>query len=138
MVLIRNLVFCLGLLVLAACSNVQKQQVVAVNSGGTGEMSASSSQSGFTQTPKAVFDLLARAQAASNQSNWIQAIRYLDQAQRMAPDEAKVYLEYGETYIKQGKNTPAAAMLKHALSLAGNSSPVGAKAKSLLEKIDSL
>ena len=135
MVLVRYGIVAAFVLLMSACTNIQQKGVVAVNSGVTGEMSSVSGRANSAPTPKAAFNLLERADSASKQSNWTQAMRYLDQAQRMAPEEAKVYLKYGEIYMRQGKNEQAVAMFKRVLSLVGESGDIGEEALEYLHQL---
>jgi tetratricopeptide (TPR) repeat protein len=137
MVLIRFLILGLLSLWLVACSNVQKQRVIAANTGGGGQMASASERENYAPTPKAAFDLLRRAEQMADQGNWNGALRYLDQAQRMAPDEAKVYLTYGEIYIRQDRIEQAVAMFKRVLSLASANSAVARQARNYLSDIQS-
>lgn len=136
MVLKRASILCLLVLLLQACSNIQKQSVVAVNSGGSGAMSSSSETSTYTPSPKAVFDLLDKASLSAEDYQWSQALRYLDQAQRMAPDEAKVYLAYGEYYLAQQKFAKASAMFKRTLTLSDAGNFVYQQAQRYLNQLD--
>lgn len=142
MVLEFRKILCFGVLLIgiAACSSTQKQSVVAVSassSGGQslGRMSTASVKSQTTPTPKAVLDLLAKAEDEYEAENWLQATRLLDRAQRMASDEPRVYLGYGELYLKQGKRQKAQAMFQRVLSLAGGDSRIARQAKSYLNSM---
>lgn len=136
MVLTRYVFFCLLLVLLQACSNLRQQSIVAVNEGGVGTMSASSERSNYTPTPRAVFELLRKANHLAAQSEWGAALRYLDQAQRMAPEEAQVYLQYGEIYLNQNRLEKASAMFKRVLTLSEEGADENETARRYLRQLN--
>ncbi len=84
--------------------------------------SPSSSSSQDKARGSALAQVLDRASAALVSQQWKQASRYLDQAQRMAPRNPRVYLLYGDYYKELGRWDQARAMYQRCLSVASPSS----------------
>ncbi len=86
-------------------------------------------------TPPVVHTLIEKASASLYLGKIKEAERYLDQAQRIAPKEAQVYLFYGDYYLEQQRNDDAFSMYKRALSLAEPGSRVAEQATFRLNKL---
>ncbi|GAB3320549.1 tetratricopeptide repeat protein [Haliea atlantica] len=59
--------------------------------------------------------LLARAEAATGQGDYDQALSLLERAQRIDPDNARIYLELARTYAAQGRPERARNMAERGL-----------------------
>ena len=85
--------------------------------------------------PPAVTSVLDRASAALYLQQWKQASRYLDQAQRMAPRNPRVYLLYGDYYRDLQKWSQARAMYQRCLSLSHSDSAWARQARFRLQDL---
>lgn len=85
--------------------------------------------------PPAVTSVLDRASAALYLQQWKQASRYLDQAQRMAPRNPRVYLLYGDYYRDLHKWSQARAMYQRCLSLSHSDSAWARQARFRLQDL---
>ena len=104
---------------LVACSTVKKQQVVAVDSPHTGTVAPVSVQQtpGSAPLPPAVRQLFEKIEGDIARGHFAAAERSLQQAQRLAPAESRVYLLWGECALAQQRFNQAEQMYRRALSL---------------------
>lgn len=66
-------------------------------------------------TARAYGPLLARAEVATGQGDYDQALSLLERAQRIDPDNARIYLELARTYAAQGRQQRARSMAERGL-----------------------
>lgn len=139
MVIVRVLVLGLSLAVIAACENTPHRQVVPANTGSyESEIEPVETDYGKpsrSTTPAIVFTLTERATKAMHAENWATAQRSLEQALRIAPNEARIYLVYGDLHQRQYQYEQARQMYYRAISLAGESSETGKQAQTQLEQL---
>jgi hypothetical protein len=104
----------LGLLIvgLAACSSpAVKQEDMPPSSSARPPVAAPQNEPGGG----AVVGLLAEARAAINLQNYDFAAGKLQRAQRVAPRDARVYLEYARLYQHQGEDDLAMSMAERGM-----------------------
>lgn len=100
---------------LAACSMVQKQEVVAVEAASSGKMAKTVTRRQTSSTPAAVQRLLDQAEDKLD-SNLAEAYQILSKAQRLAPNEPRVYFLLGVFYFEQDQLKKAQAMFQKVLA----------------------
>jgi len=130
---------CAGLILVSGCESVQHQRVVPVASD-TLKPAAPVNKPGTVNsssalTPPIVFALIKRASTAMRSDDLTASLRALEQALRIAPKEAQVYLAYGDYYLLQNQDEQARQMLYRAMSLAGENSQIGKLAQMRLDKL---
>lgn len=113
-------VLAMVLLLLSACSPVQKRQVIAVNSVESGGPAARVSGSAFAvPLPPAVRGLLDQAEQDLQAGHFDLSEKRLLQAQRIVPSEPRVYLLWGQWAQAQERFAQAEQMYRRVLSLSG-------------------
>jgi len=86
-------------------------------------------------SPEIVSSLIERAQKAMSKQQWLRAQHALEQALHIAPNDGKVFLNYGDVYLNLGILEQAEQMYRRAISLAGEESALG---RSAVNKLNSL
>jgi tetratricopeptide (TPR) repeat protein len=85
--------------------------------------------------PLIVQSLIARAEKAVAMQQWLRAQHILEQGLHIAPNNAKVFLIYGDVYFNLGILAQAEQMYRRSIALAGDDSPIGRSAKNKLEAL---
>jgi len=83
--------------------------------------------------PLIIQSLIARAEKAIKMQQWLRAQLILEQALHIAPNNAKVFVIYGDVYLNLGILAQAEQMYRRSITLAGEQSPMGRLAKNKLE-----
>ena len=122
--------------ILASCASSTRQQVIAVGQSDTAAMkSASITSYRASNTPQVALDLIDKAVKSINRERYALASKALGQAQRLAPNEARIYLAWGDLFAQQGQIPQAVQMYKRALSLSEAGSQTGRQADNKLSAI---
>lgn len=82
-----------------------------------------------------VESLLARAEKAMSLKQGLRAQHLLEQAVHIAPGDARIFLVYGDVYLKLGILEQAEQMYRRAISLAGEESALGFSARQKLSTL---
>jgi len=85
--------------------------------------------------PSIIQSLIARAEKAIKMQQWLRAQLILEQALHIAPNNAKVFVIYGDVYLNLGILAQAEQMYRRSITLAGEQSPMGRLAKNKLEEL---
>jgi len=85
--------------------------------------------------PLIVQSLIERAEKAIKMQQWLRAQHTLEQAIHISPNNAKVFLIYGDVYLNLGILEQAEQMYRRSMALADEYSPVGRLAKNKLEAL---
>jgi tetratricopeptide (TPR) repeat protein len=83
--------------------------------------------------PLIVRRLIERAEKAVKLQQWLSAQHILEKGLHIAPNNAKVFLIYGDVYLNLGILAQAEQMYRRSIALAGDDSLVGRLAKTKLE-----
>lgn len=85
--------------------------------------------------PLIVQSLIERAEKAIRMQQWLRAQHILEQGLHIAPNNAKVFLIYGDVYLNLGILAQAEQMYRRSIALAGDQSPIGRLAITKLEAL---
>lgn len=95
----------------------------------------SSEKTSALPSPLIVQSLIERAEKAIKMQQWPRAQHILEQALRIAPGNAKIFLIYGDVYLNLGILAPAEQMYRRAMALASENSAIGRTATVKLNKL---
>jgi len=122
--------------ILASCAGSTRQQVIAVGQTDTAAIKSTSvTNYRASNTPRVALDLIDKAVKAINSERYALASKVLGQAQRLAPNEARIYLVWGDLFAQQGQIPQAVQMYKRALSLSEAGSQTRRQAHNKLSAI---
>ena len=108
----------------------EKDQAVELKSGET------MTQQTPSKTDSSVLEvLLEKTQKAIDLQQWLRAQRSLEQAIRLAPTEAKIFLLYGDVYSKLGIPEKAQQMYKRAIYLSASNNEIAGQAQEALAEL---
>jgi uncharacterized protein HemY len=129
--------FCLiSLLIVAGCSSVSRQQVVAVDSR-SGSAASASKEKIEHPLPPVVSKLLQGIAQDLQAGSYRSAEKALRQAQRLSVNEPRVYLYWGQWAEQQGEWHQAEQMYRRAVSLSNANSAIQQRAMRALNKLNS-
>ena len=104
--------------ILASCAGSTRQQVIAVGQTDTAAIKSTSvTNYRASNTPRVALDLIDKAVQAISNEQFSKALKTLGQAQRLAPNEASIYLVWGDLFMQQDQDLQAAQMYRRAMSL---------------------
>ena len=138
MVLVKRilcLICMLGALVVAGCSTVSRQQVVAVDSHSVGSGSPTKGDIDHP-VPPVVSKLLVQIEQDLLDHRYSQAERALRQAQRLSVNEPRVYFYWGQWAEQQGMRHQAEQMYRRALSLTNTNSELQRRSQRALDALN--
>jgi len=125
----------LGVLVVAGCSTVSRQQVVAVDSHSVG-VGPSTKGDVDHPLPPVVSKLLVQIEQDLQYQRYRQAERALRQAQRLSVNEPRVYFYWGQWAEQQGMLHQAEQMYRRALSLTNTNSELQRRSQRALDALN--
>ena len=132
--IIRYVVLATIIAMLVGCAGSARKQVVAVGqSDRTSSMPATHYRA--SNTPQVVLNFIDKAEQAISNEQFSLALKTLGQAQRLAPNEASIYLVWGDLFTQQGQDVQAVQMYKRAMSLSEAGSRVRRLARNKLSTI---
>ena len=105
---------------LVACSAAPKQELVAKRSDARAPEKNERYETKEPSVPSVVMSLIEQAKTLTSEQRFDKAIQLLEQAQRIAPNYSRIYLNLGRIYSEQGEPEAARQMFHRAESLAVN------------------